>query len=44
MKKAIGLLESFKANGNAKQLYHDNIHLNAAGNEEVSQIILKALL
>lgn len=40
----IDLLESFKANGNAKQLYHDNIHLNAAGNEEVSQIILKALL
>ena len=40
----IDLLESFKASGNAKQLYHDNIHLNAAGNEEVSQIILKALL
>lgn len=40
----IDLLEPFKANGNAKQLYHDNIHLNAAGNEEVSQIIVKALL
>ena len=40
----IDLLELFKANGNAKQLYHDNIHLNAAGNKEVSQIILKALL
>ena len=40
----IDLLEPFKASGNAKQLYQDNIHLNAAGNEEVSQIILKALL
>ena len=40
----IDLLEPFKAKGNAKQLYHDNIHLNAMGNEEVSQIILKALL
>ena len=40
----IDLLEPFKASGNAKQLYHDNIHLNAAGNEEVSQIILKAVL
>ena len=40
----IDLLEPFKARGNAKQIYHDNIHLNAEGNEEVSQIILKALL
>ena len=40
----IDLLEPFKANGNVKQLYHDNIHLNAAGNQEVSQIILRALL
>lgn len=40
----IDLLEPFKAKGNAKQLYHDNIHLNEMGNEEVSQIILKALL
>ena len=40
----IDLLESFKVSGKAKQLYHDNIHLNGAGNEEVSQIILKALL
>ncbi len=40
----IDLLEPFKAKDNAKQLYHDNIHLNAMGNEEVSQIILKALL
>ncbi|MCY7406469.1 MAG: SGNH/GDSL hydrolase family protein [Alkalinema sp. CAN_BIN05] len=40
----IDLLEPFKASGNAKQLYHDNIHLNAVGNEEVSQVILKALL
>ncbi len=40
----IDLLEPFKASSNTKQLYHDNIHLNAVGNEEVSQIIVKALL
>jgi GDSL-like Lipase/Acylhydrolase family len=39
----IDLLDHFKTIGNAKQLYQDHIHLNAAGNIEVSKVLLKAL-
>jgi lysophospholipase L1-like esterase len=39
----IDLLEHFKTIHNAKQLYQDHIHLNAAGNIEVSKILLTAL-
>lgn len=40
----IDLLEPFKAIDNAKALYQDHIHLNAAGNEAVSKILLSAVL
>ncbi len=40
----IDLLETFKSIGNAKMLYQDHIHLNAAGNVEVSKILLNAVL
>jgi GDSL-like Lipase/Acylhydrolase family len=40
----IDLLELFKSIDNAKTLYQDHIHLNAAGNEAVSKILLNAVL
>jgi lysophospholipase L1-like esterase len=40
----LDLLEAFKTTDNPKRLYQDHIHLNALGNEEVSKMILKALL
>ncbi len=40
----IDLLEPFKSIDNAKRLYQDHIHLNAAGNEAVSKILLNAVL
>ena len=41
--QSIDLLPIFKANGNPKSLYHDHIHLNQRGNQQVSDQVLKWL-
>ena len=40
---SIDLLPIFKNNGNPKSLYHDHIHLNQRGNQQVSDRILQWL-
>ena len=41
--QSVDLLPIFKANGNPKSLYHDHIHLNPRGNQQVSDQVLKWL-
>ena len=40
---SIDLLPIFKNNGNPKSLYHDHIHLNQRGNQQVSDRVLQWL-
>ena len=39
----VDMLPIFKANGNPKSLYHDHIHLNQRGNQQVSDRVMQWL-
>ena len=41
--QSIDMLPIFKTNGNPKSLYHDHIHLNQRGNQQVSDRVLQWL-
>jgi lysophospholipase L1-like esterase len=39
----IDFLPEFDAIGNAKEIYHDHIHFNLQGNQQITQRLLKTI-